>query len=94
VLNEVLTISHDEPPVRMEAGQNLAAVATDIGIDPQTLIDALVDSWDDAIDNVLATGEITEAQAEQYREALTEAFTFRVNWNGEDTTPTFSGINA
>lgn len=94
VLDEVLTISHDELHVRMEAGQNLAAVATDIDVDPQTLIDALVDSWDDAIDNVLATGEITEAEAEQYREALTEAFTFRVNWNGEDATPTFSGIDA
>ena len=45
VLDEVLTISHDEPRVRMEEqGQNLAAVAEDIGVDPQTLHDALVES--------------------------------------------------
>jgi hypothetical protein len=45
VLNEVLQISHDELHVRMEEqGQNLAAVAEDVGVDPQTLIDALVES--------------------------------------------------
>ena len=94
VLNEVLAISHDELHVRMEAGQNLAAVATDIDVDPQTLIDALVESWSPAIDNVLAAGEITEAEAEQYRQALEEAFTFRVTWNGEDATPMFTGLSA
>jgi len=65
--------------VRMDAGQDLAAVATDIGVDPQTLIDALVESWSPAIDDLLASGEITEAEAERYREALEEAFTFRVD---------------
>lgn len=93
VLNAVLAISHDELHVRMEAGQNLAAVATDLGVDPQTLIDALVESWSTAIDNVLAAGEITEAEAEQYRQALETAFTFRVTWDGQDATPTFSGLN-
>jgi hypothetical protein len=94
VLNEVLTISHEELHVRMEAGQNLAAVATELGIDPQTLIDALVESWGTAIDAVLAAGEITEAEAEQYRQALEDSFTFRVTWNGEDATPTFTGLSA
>ena len=51
VLDEVLGISHDELHVRMEEqGQNLSAVATDLGIDPQTLIDAMVDSAGPAID--------------------------------------------
>jgi hypothetical protein len=77
-----------------EQGQNLAAVADDIGVDPQTLIDALVESWSPAIDNVLASGEITEEEAEQYREALEEAFTFRVTWDGEEAMPTFSGLDA
>ena len=93
VLTEVLTISHEELHTRMDAGQNLAAVATDLGIDPQTLIDALVGSWSPAIDKVLAAGQITQAEAEQYRAALEEAFTFRVTWNGQDATPTFSGLN-
>ena len=92
VLDEVLTISHDELHVRMNAGQNLAAVATDLGIDPQTLIEALVESWSPAIDNALAAGAITEAEATAYRAALTEAFSFRVNWDGEQATPTFDGL--
>ena len=92
VLSEVLTISHDELHVRMNQGQNLAAVATDLGIDPQTLIDALVESWSPAIDNALAAGAITQQEAAEYRTALQEAFTFRVNWDGEQQTPTFSGV--
>ena len=63
VLNEVLTIGHDELHVRMDSGQNLAAVATDLGIDPQTLIDALVASWSPAIDTLLADGTLTQAEA-------------------------------
>ena len=94
VLDEVLTISHDELHVRMDAGQNLAAVAEDLGVDPQTLVDALVESWSPAIDDLLAAGTITEDEAEQYRAALEEAFTFRVTWDGEEATPTFSGLDA
>ncbi len=94
VLDEVLTISHDELHVRMDAGQNLAAVAEDLGVDPQTLIDGLVESWSPAIDDLLAAGTITEDEAEQYRAALEEAFTFRVNWDGEEATPTFTGLDA
>ncbi|MGY1771193.1 hypothetical protein [Blastococcus sp. SYSU D00813] len=94
VLDEVLTISHDELHVRMDAGQNLAAVAEDLGIDPQTLIDALVESWSPAIDSLLESGVITQDEADQYLAALEEAFTFRVNWDGEEATPTFSGLDA
>ncbi|RBY90633.1 hypothetical protein [Blastococcus sp. TF02A-26] len=94
VLDEVLTISHDELHVRMDAGQNLAAVAEDLGVDPQTLVDALVESWSPAIDTLLAAGTITEDEAEQYRAALEEAFTFRVTWDGEEATPTFAGLDA
>ncbi|RBY80055.1 hypothetical protein DQ239_02900 [Blastococcus sp. TF02-09] len=94
VLDEVLTISHDELHVRMDAGQNLAAVAEDLGIDPQTLIDALVAKYSPAIDSLLAAGTITEDEADQYRAALEDAFSFRVNWDGEEATPTFSGLDA
>jgi hypothetical protein len=95
VLDEVLTISHDELHVRMEEqGQNLAAVATDLDIDPQSLIDAMVESWSPAIDNLLETGTITQDEADAYTEALEEAFTFKVNWDGEEATPTFTGIDS
>ena len=95
VLTEVLSISHDELHVRMEEqGQNLAAVAEDVGVDPQTLIDALVESWSPAIDTLLANGTITQAEADGYLAALEEAFTFRVTWDGQEATPTFSGLEA
>lgn len=94
VLDDVLAISHQELHVRMDAGRNLAAVAEDLGIDPQTLIDALVGSWSPAIDSMLAAGETTNAEAAEYREALEEAFTFRASWDGEDATPSFSGLSS
>lgn len=93
VLTEVLKISHDELHVRMEEqGQNLAAVAEDLGIDPQTLIDAMVAKYSPAIDNLLAAGTISSDEADAYLDALEEAFTFRVTWDGEEATPTFRGI--
>lgn len=95
VLDEVLGISHEELHVRMEEqGQNLATVANDIGVGQQALIDALVESWSPAIDTLLENGTITQAEADSYLEALEEAFTFRVTWDGEAQTPTFSGLDA
>lgn len=92
VLNEVLTISHEELHVRMDSGQNLAAIAEDLGVGTDALVAALVESWSPAIDNLAESGVITEAEATEYEAALTEAFTFRVTWNGTDETPTFTGI--
>ena len=87
-LTEVLGISHDELHVRMESqGQNLAAVATDLGIDPQTLIDALVDTRSSAVDTLLENGTITQAQADGYLDELEAAYTFRVTWDGQEATP-------
>ena len=60
----------------------------------EALVDALVESRASAVDAVLAAGEITEAEAEQYRAALEEAFTFRVTWDGQEATPTFTGLAA
>lgn len=94
VLDDVLGITHEELHVRMEAGQNLSAIAEDLGVGTQTLIDALVDSASPAIDNLLTSGVITQAQADGYLAALEEAFTFRVTWDGEAATPSFEGIAA
>ncbi|WP_353829175.1 hypothetical protein [Agromyces sp. SYSU T0242] len=82
VLDEVLGISHAELHARMDAGQNLAAVATDLGIDPQALIDALVADFSPVIDQALEDGIITQDQADDYLAQLEEAFTERVNFEG------------
>ena len=92
-LTDVLGISHDELHVRMEThGQNLAAVATDLGIDPQRLIDALVDAGSSAIDTVLQNGTITQEQADAYLDELEDAYTFRVTWDGQEATPTAEAV--
>jgi hypothetical protein len=94
-LIEVLGITHDEMHVRMEEqGQNLAAIAEDLGVDRQQLVDALVETYFPGVETVLASGGITDAQAEKYRAALEEAFTYRVTWDGEEATPTFEGLSA
>ena len=92
VLNAVLAISHDELHVRMDSGQNLSDVAEDLGVGTDTLVAALVEAWSPAIDNLLAAGTITQDEADAYLAALEEAFTFRVTWDGEAATPTFSGL--
>ena len=94
VLDEVLGITHEELHVRMEAGQGLAEVAEDLGVDPQELIDGMVAKYGVAIDTLLADGTITQEEADQYRADLEEAFTFRVTWDGEAATPTYSGLDA
>lgn len=94
VLNAVLGISHEELHVRMDAGQGLAEVAEDLGIDPQELIDGMVAEYSPAIDTLLAAGTITQEQADQYLTDLQEAFQFRVTWDGEAATPTYTGLDA
>ena len=94
VLDEVLGITHDELHVRMDAGQNLATVAEDLGIDPQELVDGMVAQYGPAIDTLLAAGTITQQEADQYLADLEEAFEFRVTWDGEEETPTYAGLGA
>ena len=94
VLDEVLGISHDELHVRMDSGQNLATVAEDVGVDPQTLIDAMVAEYSPAIDTLLASGAITQEQADEYLADLESAFQFRVSWDGDEATPTYTGLSS
>lgn len=91
-LNEVLGISHEELHARMDSGQNLATIANDVGVGEDKLIAALVDAWEPAIDTLKENGTITADQAEEYRAALKEAFTFKITWDGKAATPTFSGV--
>ena len=92
-LTEVLGVSHDELHVRMETqGQNLAAVAEDVGVDQQELVDALVATRSPAVEALVEAGTITQAQGEAYLEQLEEAYTYRVTWDGEAATPTASVV--
>lgn len=95
VLDEVLGISHEELHVYMEEqDMNLAAVCEELGIDPDTLIQAMVDAWSPAIDNAVEAGAITEEEADAYLDALIDAFTFRVTWDGVEEMPTITALDA
>lgn len=43
---------------------------------------------------MLAGGEITQQQSDEYQAALGQAFSVRVNWNGADATPPFTELPA
>lgn len=93
VLDATLTVTHDELHSRMDNGQNLAAIAEDLGVGNDVLVDALVNSWAVAIDNLVSNGTITSAQGVEYRSALRDAFTFKTTWDGSTATPSFTGLN-
>ena len=63
-------------------GQTPAEIAQANGIEPQTVIDALVARLSAEIDAKVADGDLTEAKAATFRETLTEHITNFVN-NGE-----------
>ena len=63
-------------------GQTPAAIAQANGIEPQTVIDALVARLSAEIDAKVADGHLTEAKAAEFRTMLTEHITNFVN-NGE-----------
>ncbi len=72
-LIEVLGISHDEMRVRMDEGQNLHAIADDLGIEQQTVVDALVETRSSAVDTLLENGTVTQEQADAYLDELADA---------------------
>jgi hypothetical protein len=92
-LIEVLGISHDEMHERMDAGQNLAAIADELGIDQRALIAALVETRSPAIDTLLENETITQEQADAYLDELEDAYTFRVTWDGQEATPTAEAVS-
>ena len=75
----------------IDNGQTIAEVANDNGVDPQTIIDALVDDEKAYIDELLAAGEISEeeaagwsAEAETYMvEFVNETFDFEEFEDGD-----------
>jgi hypothetical protein len=89
---DVLGTSHEEMHVRMDAGENVATVAEAVGVDPADLVTAMVEYWSSPITAMVEAGTITPEAGDQYLAALAEAFTFRINWNGSDDTPSFTAI--
>lgn len=76
---EVLNLDVDELHTQLHDGQTLAQIAEAQGVDVQTVIDALVADATDHINQEVADGELTQEEADQRLENLTERITTMVN---------------
>ena len=77
-----LGITEDELRTKLEAGSSIADVATEQGVDLQTVIDALVADATADIDAKLAAGDIDQTRADALKANLTERITELVQHDG------------
>jgi uncharacterized protein YidB (DUF937 family) len=82
VAAEALGISDDELEDALQDGQSIADVATERGVDVQTVIDALVTEATAEIDEAVADGDLGANQADTLKEELPERVTDLVNGEG------------
>ena len=76
---EALGISEDELWEALDGGKTIAQLAEAKGVDVQTVIDAMVAAENAFIDQLVAEGEIDEAEAEEWRSETVEFVTEMVN---------------
>ena len=69
----------DELHTALDGGQTLAQVASDKGVNVQIVVDALVASATNHINEEVTSGEITQAEADQKLADLSQRVTDRVN---------------
>ncbi|HEY6531220.1 MAG TPA: hypothetical protein VIY72_02875 [Acidimicrobiales bacterium] len=77
-----LGMSEDDLRTALRDGQTLAQVAESKGIDPQTVIDALVAEAKTHLDEKVAAGDLTQEEADARLAEATERITDRVNNGG------------
>ena len=83
VLEAFLGISHDEMHALMEQENlNLAGVCERFGFDPENLLLTLEDSYSPWISEAVTKGIVSEADAEYWDKAVSEALRVRVYWDG------------
>jgi len=79
VAAQALGMTTDELHTALDGGQTLAQVASDKGVNVQVVIDALVASATNHINEEVTSGEITQAEADQKLADLSQRVTDRVN---------------
>jgi hypothetical protein len=72
-------ITLDELWEAIRDGKSIADIARDKGVDVQTVIDAMVEAAETAIDEAQASGIVTEEQATRMKDGLEEQITRIVN---------------
>ncbi|MCH7790327.1 MAG: hypothetical protein IH940_12945, partial [Acidobacteria bacterium] len=78
-VTDLLQITSEELIAQLREGASLAEVAEANGVDPQTLIDEMVDAAQERIDESVAAGEISESEATERSAKVSEHITARVN---------------
>jgi hypothetical protein len=76
---EALGMTADELRSALESGKTIADVAADQGVDVQTVIDALVAEAKTHLDEEVASGDLTQEEADERLSQLTEGVTAMVN---------------
>jgi hypothetical protein len=76
---DAIGIDDDELLDALREGQTIAEVAESNGVDPQTVIDAIVASAQERLDEAVADGDIDQDDANERRADLTERITEFVN---------------
>ena len=79
VAAQALGMTADELHTALDGGQTLAQVASDKGVNVQVVIDALVASATNHINEEVASGELTQAEADEKLANVTDRVTERVN---------------
>jgi len=79
VAAQALGMTADELHTALDGGQTLAQVASDKGVNVQVVVDALVASATNHINEEVTSGEITQAEADQKLADLSQRVTDRVN---------------
>lgn len=63
----------------LKAGKSIAQVATDKGVNPQTIVDSLMQDMTTRLDEAVAAGKITAEEAQQKRVGMQEDITAWIN---------------
>lgn len=79
---EELGMTVDELRTALQDGQTIAQVAEAEGVELQTLVDALVASQLERLDQAVADGRLTQAQADQIAAGAEERITAMLNGDG------------
>ncbi|ASS74583.1 hypothetical protein CIG75_05965 [Tumebacillus algifaecis] len=92
-LTKFLGLSEEEFRTALEAGKTLAQIATDKGISEEKLIDFLQAQHQKQIDQLLADGKITQAQADEMKaHHTTEQLREMINNSGGKMGPVGKGM--
>jgi uncharacterized protein YidB (DUF937 family) len=82
-----LGIDRSELRTALESGKTIADVASEKGVDVQTVIDAIVAEMNSHLDEAVANGRLTQAQADEMKANATQRATDLVNGVKPDGPP-------